>query len=236
VKNPTLVGGSWGTFSGSHEDRPVVHLFEISEALMVLPGNAERGSPWDRIEQRARSVVAEHKSETRQFTFEMAVDEVLKNDPALYNEYLKMPSHHTTVVACMPTAYPRKQIREALQELKTNVQNVLKYSNSDLQFRKYLNTKLSALRLEKTQSIDAERFVWSVRFQCLGHTYAGIAASKDINWIEPYSHLDDEKLAAAASAQRAIAAGIRAILALVELTPRSGDKVGLPRSKEKSRR
>jgi hypothetical protein len=179
--------------------------------------------------------VAEHSREAGKFTHEMAVAEVLRKDPDLYNDYLKAPSHHTTAVACMPTEYPRKQIRKALQELRTNVQNVLKYSSSDLQFRKYLNTKSSALRLEKTQSIDADRFVWAARFQCLGHTYTQIAASKDINWIEPYSHLDDEKLVAAASAQPAIAAGIRDILAFVELTPRSGDKVGLPkRSKEKS--
>jgi hypothetical protein len=236
VKNPKLVGGSWGTFPGSHEHRPVVHLFEISEALMVLTGNAERGSPWDRIEQRARSVVAEHTREAGQFTFPMAVDEVLKKDPELYNEYLEAPSHHSQMAACMPTAYPRQQIRAALRQLKANIQDVMKHTESDCNFRKYLNTKSQFPPLEKARSIDKERFVWAVRFQCLRHTYAGIAASKDINWIEPYNHMDGEELAAAESALPAIAAGIRDILALVELTPRSGDKVGLPkRSKEKSR-
>lgn len=229
VKNSKLVGGGWGTFTGSHEHRPVVHLFEISEALMVLSSNAKRGSPWERIERRARRIVAKYSRDARRLTFEMAVDKVLKKDPSLYTKYLNARSHHSQVVACMPTAYPRKQIREALRQLKADVQRVLENSNSDLQFRKYLITKPPSLRLQKTQSIDADRFVWAVRFQCLGHTYAEIAASQGINWIEPHKRLDDERLTAAKDALPAIAAGVRDILALVELTPRSGGKVGLPK-------
>jgi hypothetical protein len=235
VNYPNLDGCSWGTFPGSHQHLPVVHLFEISEGLVFQTGNAKRDSPWDRIEQRARSVMAGHRRDTGPFTFEMAVDEVLKREPGLYNDYLKAPSHHATAVACMPTAYPLKQIKKTLRELKASVQNVMKHMGSDRKFRKYLNTASQLPPLEKARSIDKEHFVWAVRFQCLGHTYAGIAASQDLNWIAPYDHLDDEKLVSAEYAQPAIATGIRDILALVELTPRSGDKVGLPkRSKEKS--
>ncbi len=93
-----------------------------------------------------------------------------------------------------------------------------------------------SLPLEKRQSIDKDHFVWAVRFQCLRHTYAQIVASQAIDWIEACDHLDDQKLAAAESALPAIAVGIRDVLGFVELTPRTGDKGGLPKSsKQKAR-
>ena len=253
AQHPKLAGHYWGTFPGFHEHLPVYHLFEISEALHVLAGHAVAGSPWDRIEQRARSVELkhkrlehkrlvrnglehkglEHKGEARQFTFAMAVSEVLRKDPDLYAEYLNAPSHHTTVVACMPTKYPLRQIKEALRSLKANVQQVLEHSNSDLQFRTYLATKSQLRPLEKARSIDKDHFVWAVRFQCLGHTYAEIAACKGIDWAEHYQNLNKEKLSAAESTVPAIRVGIRDTLALVKLPPRPGPKVGLPKVKEK---
>jgi hypothetical protein len=227
VNIPKLVGVYWGTFPGFHEHRPVVELFEIPEVLMVCPATPDRGSPWHRIEQLARGRLQRTRA-PEGFTLEMAVAEVLKKHPELYDEYLKSPSHYSQVINCMPTAYLRPQIRKALRQLRANVQQVLRHMESDRQFRQYLSAKCP---LEKARSIDEEHFVWAVRFQCLGHTYAGIAASRGIDWIEPYSHLNDAKLAAAGSAVPAIATGIREILQFIELTPRGGDKIGRPKRK-----
>jgi hypothetical protein len=128
----------------------------------------------------------------------------------------------------MPTAYPRLQIRDALRQLQKNVQQVLRHTETDRKFRQYLSRKCA---LEKARAIDEEHFVWAVRFQCLRHTYARIAASRDSDWIERNRQLDDAKLDSATDAQPAIAAGIREILKLIEVTPRCGDKIDLPKHK-----
>ena len=173
VQIPNLVGKYWGTFPGSHEHRPVVELFEISEELMVCRG--------------------------------------VSNDSQL--------------VVCMPTAYPLPQIRKALRQLQKNVQKALRYTETDRKIRQHPDAKSS---LKKARSIDAERFVWAVRFQCLGHSYARIAASRDSDWTERDRQWDHAKLDADDRASPAIASGVREILRLIELTRRSSNKTGLP--------
>ena len=137
-------------------------------------------------------------------------------------------ANDSQLVVCMPTAYPLPQIGNALRQVQKDVQKLLRHTASDRKFCQYLGPESG---LEKERSIDAERFVWAVRFQCLGHPYARIAASRDSDWIKRNAQLDDAQIASAGDAVPAIAAGIREILSLVELTPRSGDKIGLPKHK-----
>jgi hypothetical protein len=202
-KMPNLVGKYWGTFPGSHEHRPVVELFPIAEALMVCTATPDRGSPSKRT----------------------AVGQVLKEPPELHDEYLGAPSSDSQVITCMPTANPLPQIRNALRQLQKNVQKALRHTETERKFRQYLGAESS---LKKARAIDKERFVWAVRFQCLGHNFARIAASRDSDWIERDSHWDDAKLDADDCASPAIASGVREILRLIELTPRSNNKTGLP--------
>src|SRR5260370_314221 len=105
----------------------------------------------------------------------MAVAEVLAKNPDLYSQDLKAPTHPSQIVTCMPTEYPRQQIRAALRKEKTDVQNLMTHMKSDREFREYL--KKESFALTKARSIDEEHFVWAVRFQCLRHTCLEIAAS-----------------------------------------------------------